>query len=81
MNKNTKIKDSGFKDLYVVVNVLKVYSTIVGVDSEEDPPVTIPNTEVKLLSGENTEREAVWKNSKMPTFHLRTCIGSLFLPS
>ena len=51
------------------MNVLKVYSTIVGVDSGEDPPVTIPNTEVKLSSDENTDREAGWKNNEMPAFN------------
>ena len=45
------------------------YSTIIGVISEEEPPVLIPNTEVKLLSGENTEREAFWEDSEMPVFN------------
>ena len=40
---------------------------IVGVDSDEGPPVPIPNTEVKLISAENTWREAARKNRAMPT--------------
>ena len=33
----------------------------------EGPPVPIPNTEVKLCSGENTLLEAARENSSMPT--------------
>ena len=40
---------------------------IVGVTNAEGPPVPIPNTEVKLCSGENTLREAARENSSMPT--------------
>ena len=40
---------------------------IVGVTNAEGPPVPIPNTEVKLCSGENTLRETVRENSSMPT--------------
>ena len=40
---------------------------IVGVINEEGPPVPIPNTEVKLCSGDNTLRETVREDSSMPT--------------
>ena len=40
---------------------------IVGVINAEGPPVPIPNTEVKLCSGEDTLRETVRENSSMPT--------------
>ena len=40
---------------------------IVGVINAEGPPVPIPNTEVKLCSGENTLRETVREDSSMPT--------------
>ena len=40
---------------------------IVGVTNAEGPPVPIPNTEVKLCSGENTLREAAREDSSMPT--------------
>ena len=34
--------------------------------SEEDPPVPIPNTEVKLLSPDGTARASVWERGKLP---------------
>ena len=39
----------------------------VGVFNAEGPPVPIPNTEVKLCSGNNTWREAAREDSTMPT--------------
>ena len=39
----------------------------VGVTNAEGPPVPIPNTEVKLCSGENTLRETVREDRSMPT--------------
>ena len=39
----------------------------VSVTNAEGPPVPIPNTEVKLCSGENTSREAVREDSPMLT--------------
>ena len=39
----------------------------VSVINAEGPPVPIPNTEVKLCSGEDTLREAVRENSSMLT--------------
>ena len=39
----------------------------VSVTNAEGPPVPIPNTEVKLCSGEDTLRETVRENSSMPT--------------
>ena len=38
-----------------------------GDDSEEDPPVPIPNTEVKLFSVEDTWLETAWKNRELPS--------------
>ena len=40
---------------------------IVSVINAEGPPVPIPNTEVKLCSGENTLRETVREDSSMLT--------------
>ena len=40
---------------------------IVSVINAEGPPVPIPNTEVKLCSGDNTSREAVREDSSMLT--------------
>ena len=39
----------------------------VGLRNAEGPPVPIPNTEVKLCSGEDTLWETVRENSSMPT--------------
>ena len=39
----------------------------VGVTNAEGPPVPIPNTEVKLCSGENTLLEAAREDSSTPT--------------
>ena len=40
---------------------------LVSVTNAEGPPVPIPNTEVKLCSGEDTLRETVRENSSMLT--------------
>ena len=45
-----------------------VLEKIVSVTNAEGPPVPIPNTEVKLCSGENTLREAVREDSPMLTY-------------
>ena len=45
---------------------------IVGVFSDEGPPVPIPNTVVKLISADNTWLEAAREDKAMPTqYHLR----------
>ena len=51
----------------VQYSVMKSYWEEVGVTNAEGPPVPIPNTEVKLCSGENTLLEAARENSSMPT--------------
>ena len=38
-----------------------------GAYDDEGPPVPIPNTEVKLISAENTWREAAWEDRTVPT--------------
>ena len=40
----------------------------VGVDDAGEPPVPIPNTEVKPSGAEDTFLETGWKNREMPTF-------------
>ena len=40
---------------------------IVGVFNDEGPPVPIPNTEVKLISAENTCLATDWEDRSMPT--------------
>ena len=50
----------------------------VGVDSEEGPPVPIPNTVVKLFSAENTWRAAAREDKATPTFfYLNASIAQL----
>ena len=50
-----------------------------GDNGEEDPPVPISNTEVKLFSAEDTWRETAWKNRTLPVWKKQTIIGLLFL--
>ena len=45
----------------------KVLLKKVGVDDIEGPPVTIPNTEVKLNGAENTWLVTARENREMPT--------------
>ena len=48
-----------------------------GVDDGEEPPVPIPNTEVKLSGAENTWLVTAWKDREMPTQakHLIGCFA------
>ena len=41
-------------------------SRFLGDLSEEDPPVPIPNTAVKLLSPDGTAQATVWESRKSP---------------
>ena len=53
----------------VVTNdAANVDSTICGDYSEEDTPVPIPNTEVKLLSADDTWWETAWESRTLPFF-------------
>ena len=53
---------------------------LVGVDGDEGTPVPIPNTEVKLISVEDTWLETARENRKMPTSRARP-IGRAFFGS
>ena len=53
-------------------------SMIAGVDDDEDPPVPIPNTEVKLIRVENTWLETAWEDRTMPVQGKNPITG--FLP-
>ncbi len=44
-----------------------MHSDEVGVNDDEGPPVPIPNTEVKLVGGENTCLATDREDSTMPT--------------
>ena len=69
-----QLLDTGNNDL-TKINLLECCSIFsdeellrkVGVTNAEGPPVPIPNTEVKLCSGENTWLEAAREDSSMPT--------------
>ena len=51
---------------------------IVGVFNDEGTPVPIPNTEVKLISAENTCLATDWKDRSMPTPASEQEAGFLF---
>ena len=44
----------------------KYTETICGDNSEEETPVPIPNTEVKLLSADDTWWETAWESRTLP---------------
>ena len=48
-----------------------------GDNGEEDPPVPISNTEVKLFSAEDTWRETARENRTLPVWKKQTIIGQL----
>ena len=41
-----------------------------GDNDEEEIPVPMPNTEVKLLSAEDTYELPCWENRKLPVFYI-----------
>ena len=51
-----------------VVGSIPTGGTIVGVFNAEGTPVPIPNTEVKLCSGENTWLETARENRSLPDY-------------
>ena len=57
----------------------KVSKKIVGVNCAEEPPVPIPNTEVKLCNVENTWLETTWKDKSMPIFKPQLLWLGLFI--
>lgn len=55
---------------------------ISGDDNEEEIPVPMPNTEVKLLSAEDTYELPCWENRKLPVFFMPFyLVGSNFISS
>ena len=55
----------------------RVWEKRVSVINAEGPPVPIPNTEVKLCSGDNTSREAVREDSPMLTLDKESRLRSV----
>ena len=48
-----------------------------------DPPVPIPNTEVKLRSADDTASARVWENRSLPGDYLKKAhvtVGLFYLP-
>ena len=64
--------------LEVLCSILRIPKSLTGVDDDEDPPVPIPNTEVKLISVENTWLETAWEDRTMPVHGKNPMMG--FLP-
>ena len=50
------------------------YNKFYGGHSKEDPPVPIPNTEVKLFSADGTARATVWESRSSPYFLIKAPI-------
>ena len=46
-----------------------IHSTIFGDDSEREPPVPIPNTEVKPFSANSTWLDTTWEGRTSPNFY------------
>jgi hypothetical protein len=46
-----------------------VHLTITGDNGKRDPPVLIPNTEVKPLSADGTWLETAWESRTLPVFY------------
>ena len=63
--KHYQARKKEFKGLELILfNFSKSFLT--GVNDEEEPPVPIPNTEVKLLSAEDTWLVTTWENRSVP---------------
>ena len=59
--------------------------TISGDNGERDPPVPIPNTEVKPFSADGTWLETIWESRTLPDSMKKGLtpygVGSFFIPS
>ena len=51
-----------------------------GDNSEEDPPVPISNTVVKLLSADDTWREAAWESRTLPVSNRKENSEGILFP-
>ena len=67
IDEDQRVEESTAKDYVVQYSVNERFTEEVSVINAEGPPVPIPNTEVKLCSGENTLRETVREDSSMLT--------------
>ena len=67
IDEDQRVEQSTAKGNVVQYSVNNDLLKEVSVTNAEGPPVPIPNTEVKLCSGENTLRETVREDSSMLT--------------
>ena len=67
IDEDQRVERSTAKNYVVQYSVNNDLLKLVSVTNAEGPPVPIPNTEVKLCSGEDTLRETVRENSSMLT--------------
>ena len=51
---------------YILNSLEAMPQDIAGINDDEDPPVPIPNTVVKLISAEDTWMETSWENRSVP---------------
>ena len=64
-----KAKGALHRFIYLVLSVLTyTLMKICGGNSKKDTPVPIPNTEVKLLSADDTWWETAWESKTSPLF-------------
>ena len=54
--------------IYLCIFECVMHSRFSGDNNEEEIPVPMPNTEVKLLSAEDTCELPCWENRKLPDF-------------
>jgi hypothetical protein len=55
----------------ITLFILQAAITVSGGHGEEETPVPIPNTEVKLLSADGTALETGWESRSPPGFILK----------
>ena len=60
-------------EIFCIVE-LAIWNRISGDDGEEDPPVPIPNTEVKLFSADGTWWETARESRTLPEQKKSSCL-------
>ncbi len=65
-------KTKVFNKLCSILKIPKWSSSLAGANGDEVTPVPIPNTEVKLISVENTWLETAWEDRAAPAQKLRS---------
>ena len=65
-SQETEVGIAGVPVILQSASRLLEFQRFLGDHSEEDPPVPIPNTEVKLLSPDGTARATAWESRKSP---------------